>query len=106
MSFSVTKLKANLTNFMHSCCDRALQEELVLLDARHKIKAAYAEPGPDVMETHSFPTANYWRRHPSAQAECCLHGDLTCGLTDVGQRSSTLLDPHCMHSRGTAELRE
>lgn len=39
MSFSVTKLKANLTNFLHSCCDRALQEELVLLDVSHKIKA-------------------------------------------------------------------
>lgn len=66
--FSVTKLKANLTNFTHSCCGRASQEELVLLDASHKIKAAHEEPGPEVMDTHSFPTAS----HPAVKQKAYL----------------------------------
>ena len=97
--FSVTKLKANLTNVMHGCCGRASREELVLLDASHKTKAAHAEPGPEVMDTRSFR-----RRHPSARAGCRLHGDQTCGLTDVGQSSSpTVLDTHCVDGCGTAD---
>lgn len=43
---------------MLSCCDRASQEELVLPDASHNIKAADVEPGPAVVETCSFPIAD------------------------------------------------
>lgn len=50
---------------MHGCCDRASQEELVLLDARHEMKAAHAEPGPEVVETRSLPIAP----HPAVRPE-------------------------------------
>lgn len=56
--FSVTKLKASLPNVTHRCCDRASQEKLVLLDASRETRAARAEPGPEVRETRSFPSAS------------------------------------------------
>lgn len=93
---------------MHSCCERALQEELVLLDASHKIKAAHAEPGPEVTGTHSFPTANRPAVRQEEASLCpgrvLLHGDQTCGLADIGQSSSsTVLDAHCVDRSGTAD---
>jgi len=35
---------------------------------------------------------------------CWLHGDQTCGVTDVGQSSlSTVLGAHCVDRSGTAD---